>query len=452
MARRAAAARDPMGSLFFTQVKNKALSLPGPPRIWKRDKEREDTMKKKLSALLLGLALTLVLLTVTAWAAELPDAPGNVEVLQLLGKVTLKCKDKETEHKYTDFDYAAANYEVSNVTSSDDGYICTLTVLGKSFLKQFNDMRGFREHILCGNTTQTFHLAHKNGAWCVTDENFSPGSVAFQVTCAIPAAPTLEDLKNLDALKASYGANHIFALSDSLIDLDSTSVSVEWYETLSTWRCFFELNTLEVAKVFNATVKDQLLIYCLPLITIYDDGNWKLEHLPELNTAPLPDLPVAVSCGKHTSKSFTVPTQLTYTMQPNAAKFRYEYLVTLSKEEAAAFVSLYSDAVHSNHQLDSYTGTVTIWWDTGASAISANGGIAVQAATNPGWRLVDNEALSVTAACTSGGTHTGPAKNPYQQETTVTSAKTFDGGVALYAGLTLLSLTGTALTVRRKER
>ena len=64
------------------------------------------------------------------------------------------------------------------------------------------------------------------------------------------------------------------------------------------------------------------------------------------------------------------------------------------------------------------------------------------------WVVDDNDnSASILAKCSTGSnTTTGTADGK-----TVTSQKTFDAGIALYAGLSILSLTGGALVIRKRK-
>ena len=63
-----------------------------------------------------------------------------------------------------------------------------------------------------------------------------------------------------------------------------------------------------------------------------------------------------------------------------------------------------------------------------------------------------------TTTPTTGGNNLGPAKNPYIKDTTKTDGKTvksgdtFDAGIALYAGLGFLALTGSAVAIFKQRR
>ena len=64
------------------------------------------------------------------------------------------------------------------------------------------------------------------------------------------------------------------------------------------------------------------------------------------------------------------------------------------------------------------------------------------------WVVDDNDnSASILAKCSTGSnTTTGTDDGK-----TVTSQKTFDAGIALYAGLSILSLTGGALVIRKRK-
>ena len=587
MARRAAAARDPMGSLFFTQVKNKALSLPGPPRFWECNKEREDTMKKKLSALLLGLALTLVLLTVTAWATEpvsqnptidnidksvkinvtcqgninhgktlsltndlldtsawndssttvelklrtdkvldaynaddpnsnfhlfvsansitlnwdsnqdkwlINDANANftfsVKCLKptkptmdsLLNPVAMNCNDSNHVRSYRFNDPGSyATHSISDVSYQNNCYFFNLTVNGATFLEYMNNQYEFSDHNITHNfadqtTSYVFKAKYDTSskAWSLIDENGDPlakQSVSFNVTCAKPTPPdfgTLKTLNNDNPLLAAVSSSSTpLNLTEDL--LDYTNVNYRWIPYKNYYLCYIPLNETALANMYNGRNGSGLLLDFFGISLKYDGNGWSFldssSYVASITVVPASSvkalgLTANVGCkdSKHTLKSFTLSdNQLTFTRVWNEKEGRYEYRVSLTDDAANTLVAQYGSAIGKSHTKQSVT-SVTMYWDDGdggASMLSLENSIAVQAETEPpreGWQLTGPKIITVTAACTSGGTHTGPAKNPYQQETTVTSAKTFDGGVALYAGLTLLSLTGTALTVRRKER
>ena len=74
-------------------------------------------------------------------------------------------------------------------------------------------------------------------------------------------------------------------------------------------------------------------------------------------------------------------------------------------------------------------------------------------------REVYQTIAKITTGGTTGGNNVGPAKNPYEKNDTtkkdngktVESGRTFDAGIALYVGLSLLSVTGGALVIGKKK-
>ena len=56
------------------------------------------------------------------------------------------------------------------------------------------------------------------------------------------------------------------------------------------------------------------------------------------------------------------------------------------------------------------------------------------------------------AAKTSGGSNGSSDTTTKDNGKTVQSGKTFDGGIALYVGLSVLSATGSALVITKKKR
>ena len=69
-----------------------------------------------------------------------------------------------------------------------------------------------------------------------------------------------------------------------------------------------------------------------------------------------------------------------------------------------------------------------------------------------GWVVDDNniDIASILAKCSTGNnSNTNPSKPSDGKP--VISPKTFDVGIALYAGLSILSLTGGALVIRKRK-
>ena len=213
--------------------------------------------------------------------------------------------------------------------------------------------------------------------------------------------------------------------------------------------------------------------------------------LCDLPTAAELGLKVNVQCkdGKHTDKTYgtanlLADTSLSFTptppihhLYPGSPYVEYRYQVSLTDAAANGYAANYGTSVGKTHTWDKNKDSVTMYWGSndngGASNYSIDpdnrdsAAIAVYSdpATDPPevdpdnpdhrWKLVrgSKDTLTVNATCTTtttGGTG-GGSSTKKTETTTVKSATTFDAGVALYAGLGILSMTGSAVVIRKKK-
>ena len=408
-------------------------------------------------------ALTIPMNCVTS-----PDASG---LQSLLGQVTLQCAN-HTER----FDISNTNYRYPSSVSYENGVFSRqVRITLEYYLKDINKLEKYTSknihHIIADGPDKidlTLQYDETEGKWVVSPTSPEKGPLVFNVTCEKPALPAF-DYSKLSVKLSNAGTYQdcgTIPLNENLIDRDHSGYG--WNSSEGFWSYELAINAEKLLADYNAKNGTNYLLFRDGTIWsryYADSKTWDIGKYAYFTVDPAPSvndlgLTANVACkdSKHTLKSFTLSdNQLTFTPVWNEKGHCYEYRVSLTDAAASDFVKRYNIDIGTNHTKQSVT-YVTVCWDDGdggVSMLSLENSAAVQAETEPpreGWQLTGPKIITVTAACTSGGTHTGPAKNPYQQETTVTSAKTFDGGVALYAGLTLLSLTGTALTVRRKER
>ena len=173
--------------------------------------------------------------------------------------------------------------------------------------------------------------------------------------------------------------------------------------------------------------------------------------------ADLNGVNVKVSCAKHNAHTYALAGNETLRVveKKQDANGQWYCLVTLSENSAKTFLVKYDaekdiDKTHS--KVDTY-GTVKLVWVDGVQLLST------AAAANGRWVLApqQGQVLTLTTSCTTstvpGGNNIGPAKNPYTKDEPkkVESGKTFDAGIALYVGLGILSLTGSAVAIRKRE-
>ncbi|MGM9545904.1 MAG: hypothetical protein ACI3VI_04945, partial [Vescimonas sp.] len=109
----------------------------------------------------------------------------------------------------------------------------------------------------------------------------------------------------------------------------------------------------------------------------------------------------------------------------------FQCVITITQDGAKKYVEQYSKDLNKTHSLKELKdATITLKYEDNS------------------WGVDDNDnSASILAKCSTGSnTTTGTDDGK-----TVTSQKTFDAGIALYAGLSILSLTGGALVIRKRK-
>ena len=149
---------------------------------------------------------------------------------------------------------------------------------------------------------------------------------------------------------------------------------------------------------------------------------------------------VDVDCkkAKHTAKDYALSGDETLTVTEKEENGVWIATVSLSKDSAKSFLKQYSKDVGKSHTKLVTNGTVDLKLVDGK------------------WQLADAEknVLNITTDCsTSGGGSTDTKDNTKTDGKKVESGKTFDAGIAMYVGLSVLSVTGGALVIgKKKER
>lgn len=433
-------------------------------------KEREEFMTKKRIVLLLGLVLVLSLITVTAWATLPPTEPDQKQVLALTGNVRLQCRD-HPDHSET-FDYYPSGFSVSDRLFENGEFICTLTVFGESFLHRFNRLSDQYHHILAGSGTLKLRLKYDAAAqaWVVADEGFQNGSLTFAVICAEPAAPTAAEMAQMPLCAAVSDLDNYdhrqYALDPGALDFENGWSY--WVEYQDMWGYCVPFDATDIIRQYNRdTGRNNLLVWGGHITLYYQNGAWTYiedDALSEgqIAAAPAPTaeelkemgLRVYVCCAesKHDTKSdFPLPTdgQLTFTPVWNKVEQRSEYCVSLTAAAADSYVAQYSAAVGKDHTRI-YTGNAILYWYDGGAAVYADAEPPLDPPVRQrGWYL-DRTELDLAAECRDDPII--PARRPGRRtgQQVIESAKTCDGGIALYAGLSLLSLTGSAVLGKKK--
>ena len=112
----------------------------------------------------------------------------------------------------------------------------------------------------------------------------------------------------------------------------------------------------------------------------------------------------------------------------------FRCVITITQDGAKKYVEQYSKDLGKTHSLKKLEdATITLKYEDNS------------------WVVDDNDnSASILAKCSTGSnSNTNPSKPSDGKP--VTSQKTFDAGIALYAGLSILSLTGGALVIRKRK-
>ena len=472
-------------------------------------------MRKRIITLLLGLMAATALLTVTAWAVEPPQTPSNSVIWDLIGNITLECQHRADHKagpgrlNYTG--YYPFTFEAGD-NAEEGTYSYKLIVLAKRFVDLWDNNQNPDDdydfhHWQIENPTAEFKLiySYANNNWSLaditTDEPLSKPGITFRVSCAKPTLPTADDLKNpgnpesplqVSVRNRSMDAqDHSYDLAPDMYDLSAlSSESIYWgwnTDLLSnTWLCNIPLNSDSLIKRYQDDVGGNYLLESgnsLHLAYNMKTGKWFPSGYTYIDVIPAPSMDllkslgvttVSVSCqdSTHDAKSFALTSfsQLSGSWVYIETSHQYEYRLTLTNAAVNDYLAQYSTAVDKTHTLDSSGYVALTWYQPG-------GGVTVYANADPvggdpieidsdqkkeQWVLVGDNTFNITAACvpdtpqdnttTTTRPRRKPAAAPVQaDDTTISSAKTFDGGIALYAGLTLLSTTGAALLHRKKD-
>lgn len=113
----------------------------------------------------------------------------------------------------------------------------------------------------------------------------------------------------------------------------------------------------------------------------------------------------------------------------------FQCVITITQDGAKKYVEQYGKDLGKTHSLKKLEdATITLKYKDNSWVVDNN----------------DNSA-SILANCVPTGSHSNTNPSKPSNGKPVTSQKTFDAGIALYAGLSILSLTGGALVIRKRK-
>lgn len=485
---------------FYRYVKSKSHSFPagsplyGASQEFERcNKESEVFMRKRIITLLLGLMAAIALLTVTAWAVEPPLKLSKQEAQKLIGSITLQCSEHQNVLNFTDI--ARINdFSLDPKPTAADNYDGKLTVNAVPFVDYWNGKTNDDpHHIITGEKSAEFDVKYTaSEGWTLIGADgkpvTDPPGVIFYVSCQKPEPPALTLLNDAKVYirLANTSDDILYTPQGNWYDANISDKNISWDNWNNTWICRIPVDVDAILKQYAqdnggnfVAPPDSCIWGKYDLVnqqwTWY--GNEPAADIYALPAPTLDDLKgitVNINCkdGSHAAKNFALTSfgQLSGSWVRDEFSYEYEYHLTLTNAAAKDFVAQYGADVGKTHSLDGVTGQMALTWYQGEpDKSSLDGGIAVYAdpeidsdQKKEHWELVVDNTFNITAACvpdtpqdnttTTTRPRRKPAAAPVQaDDTTISSAKTFDGGIALYAGLTLLSTTGAALLHRKKD-
>ena len=316
-----------------------------------------------------------------------------------------------------------------------------------------------------------------------------------------PAAPDLTDLDGAVIVNCVGAGDHgskTYALKEGTYTLDwvyddgTPASQVRWDTTANTWRydvlvCSEEFEGIDgfapyVADFNKLTgVEHDRAPYSYDgIILLWEEGHWTDDQstwiaghwyvdeaayvgLTCSPAAPNADMlkylvSVEVSCktkpAKHDTRSYDL-TDGYFSAEVYEEDGVYFCRVTLNKTQAKYYVNpkfSKDEGINKTHKLKAITNdtVLLVWYEKPVISMldGENGNNH-----NGRWVLADEETgkLTVTASCTSGGGNGGGGSTTTDETKTVKSGKTFDAGIAMYVGLGILSVTGSAVVIRKKK-
>lgn len=450
-------------------------------------------MKKRITTLVLGLLLAMELLAVTAWADEAPTLSRH-DVRDLVGSVTLECEKHQTELTFVDIvRNSSFSLAWDSEKSTDSVYSGTLTVNAVPFVEYWDGQHsddGNFHHRIIGSGSVTFSVTYTVGSktWALLGADgtalTTPG-VTFQVSCRKPALPTAEQLKALQPQACIHVSGtekeKRYDLDETMYALSAvTSEDIRWgyrVDLSYTWMCGIPLDISKLVQRYNQEMGGNYIpLFGSDLWLYYDMENetWTFNGHTLIEVVAPPSPPsldllkelgittVRVNCksNSHTTRDFALTSmdqlsgEWVWNENARGGFGQSEYRLTLTDAAARDFAARYGTAVGKTHSAGSI-GYVALVRDSDEVIVYSGPELDPPSEVDPEkWKLAEGsgDTIYLSAVCTDD-THDTVRRQPVTPAKggTVTSAKTFDGGIALYAGLSLLSVTGSAALLRKKK-
>ncbi len=424
-----------------------------------------------------------------------PVGPTEDEVKNLLTQ-NIRVMDDTDLHMTKDYKLknVANSFTVGEVTTKNGLFVCPVTIKFQPFVDQYSKDVGKTHTLIKDSQTETVvelvaSYDKETATWKWTAAK-ADRYATIHVECEIPAAPTDDEIANLgkvrvicntndkhetkvyDLIPGTYTTIGISELTGKPVEseviydedyeqfvfdiyilnkdeygadsVDGIAPYVDKYNkefgahavvdtfTMCTLAYNEESGAWELLKgmVLDPDTDEAVLdeYYGAARISVQCVNDPTAEDLKELGVT------VDVDCkkAKHTAKDYDLTGDETLTVTKKEENGVWTATVSLSKDSAKAFLKLYSKDIGKSHTKLLTNGTIDLVFEDGV------------------WTLADAEknVLNITTNCsTSGGGTTTPDDGGKKVE----SGKTFDAGIAMYVGLSILSVTGGALVIGKKK-
>ena len=402
-----------------------------------------------------------------------PNAPtwDDLETL-LAGKVNMVCETNNS-HNHT-YGLLENTYNTSEVAKNANGvYTCTVTIINDSgvseYIAKYNDDTNSKHEAgdTANDLTITLEYDKENSKWVVSATD---NTAIIYVKCTseqeAPEAPTAEDLKSIrgvlvDCLSDPQAITHsdmafpffenTYEVGDVVLDQETDQYTC--VVTVTDPQAYVNSYDFMLGLMLGKT---DLIHHVMqpttqtPTVTlVYDETNgWQR---PERTYATITAIcmikaPTAVDLGGYKLVKVDCDTKSshgeklyplldgTFTTEVTFKDGIFQCVITITKDGAKEYVKQYGKDLGKTHSLKKLEdATITLTYKDNS------------------WVVDDNDSsASILAKCSTGNkSNTNPSKPSDGKP--VTSSKTFDAGIALYAGLSILSLTGGALVIRKRK-
>ena len=435
-----------------------------------------------------------------------PIKPSDDEVKNLLTQNITVVDDTDLHAKKNyKLKDVANSFTVGDVTTNANGdFVCPVTIEFQPFVDQYSkDVK--KTHTLTNaSVTNTvvelvasYNTETKTWTWAAAKAD---RYATIYVECEVPAAPTDAEIAKLGKVRVICNTNdkHETKVYDLIPGTYTTTiisqltgkpVESEVYYDEDYEQFVFDIAILNqdeygadsvdgIAPYVDKYVKEfgaHAVVNTFTMCTLAyneESGEWELlqymiydeetdeavldeyygaarisvQCVNDPTAKDLKDLGVTVDVDckavKHTAKDYGLTGNETLTVTKKEANGVWTATVSLSDDSAKAFLKQYSKDIGESHTNLLTSGTIDLVFENGA------------------WKLADakKNVLNITTDCSTTGGNTNPGttpgtRRPYTKaETkTVESGKTFDAGIAMYVGLSILSVTGSAVVIRKRK-